>query len=223
MNAGCLVGSAHLESVSYLKVVWLMNFQLNDAVDEALKATMVHELFICSDSIAEFKMLAFADDSTRRSKAWKIRRHDAYSQFIHHLYEFWVAAAKRDALNTNSVRFDVLDELLTFEARKAMKNRRNAMEYLKPAGWDVTIGLFKEVDDDFGRYFRLVRNRTAHASHRRAQSSIDDITLGEFFIRFHHAVAMLFETAKFAWTVANVEDFEWMEIEMFDSAVSTPI
>lgn len=198
-----------------------MNFQLNDAVDEALKATMVHELFICSERISQFKMLAFADDAMRRSKAWKIRRHDAYSQFIHHLYEFWVAAARRNALSTNSMRSDVLDELLTFEAQKAIRNRRNAIEYFKPAGWDVTIRLLTEVDDDFGKYFRLVRNRTAHASHRRAQSNVDDLTLGEFFIRFHHATIILFETAKFAWTVKDVEGFDWMEIEAFDSAVSS--
>jgi hypothetical protein len=200
-----------------------MNFQLNDAVDEALKATMVHELFICSERISEFKMLAFADSATRRLKAWKIRRHDAYSRFIHHQYEFWVAAAKRDALNTASVRFDVLDELLTLEAQKAIRNRHHSMEYLKPADWGVAIRLLKEVDDDFGKHFRLVRNRTAHASHRRAQSNVDDLTLGEFFIHFHQAVAILFETAKFAWTVKNVEEFEWMEIETFDLAVSASV
>jgi hypothetical protein len=122
-----------------------------------------------------------------------------------------------------SVSHEILDALLTFEAQKAIKNRGNSMEHLKPPGWDVAIRLLNEVDDDFGKHFRLVRNRTAHASHRRAQSNVDDLTLGEFFIRFHHAVAILFETAKFTWTVKDVEGFEWMEIEAFDSAVAAPI
>lgn len=201
----------------------MMIFQLNDPVDEALKATMVHELFLCSERISEFKMLAYADLSSRRLKAWKVRRHDAYSQFLHHLYEFWVAAAQRNALNTKSLRFDVLDELLTFEARKAIKSRRDAMEHFKPTGWDQSIELLRAVDDDFGKHFRLVRNRTAHASHRRAQSDGDGPTLGQFFIRYHYVVAVLFETAKFAWTVKDVEEYDWMEIEAFDAAVAASV
>lgn len=197
-----------------------MIFQLNDSIDEALKATMVHELFLCSERISEFKMLAFADSSSRRSKAWKVRRHDAYSKFIHHLFEFWVAAAQRNALSTKSLPSDVLDELLTLEARKAIRNRRDAIEHFKPVGWERSIQLLREVDNDFGKHFRLVRNRTAHVSHRRAQPGVDDITLGQFFIRFHHAVAALFETAKFAWTVKDIEEYDWMEIEAFDNAVA---
>jgi len=200
-----------------------MIFQLNDPIDEALKATMVHELFLCSERISEFKNLAFADFSSRRSKAWKVRRHDAYCQFIHHLYEFWVAAAQRNVLNTKSLRFDVLDELLTLEARKAIKSRRDAMEHFKPAGWEQSVQLLREVDNDFGKHFRLVRNRTAHVSHRRAQSDGDDLTLSQFFTRFHHAVAVLFETAKFAWTVKDIEEYDWKEIEAFDAAVAASV
>jgi hypothetical protein len=200
-----------------------MKFQTNDATDVALKATMVHELFLCSERLADFKGLALVTGATVQRKYWKIKRHDAYSQFIHHLYEFWVAAAKRDAKSTESLRFDVLDELLTFEAKKAIKNRHQAIEYFKPSGWVGLVERFKDVDDDFGKHFRLVRNRTAHASHRRAQSNGDDLTLGEFFIRFHQAVAILFETAKFTWTVKDIEAFEWLEIEAFDAAVSERI
>jgi hypothetical protein len=85
------------------------------------------------------------------------------------------------------------------------------------AGWEKQVRhLEASIDGDFGKHFRLVRNRTAHALHRRARPSVDDLTLGNFFVRYHYAVLCLFETAKFTWTVRDIESFDWMEMEAFD-------
>ncbi len=116
----------------------------------------------------------------------------------------WGDAGKRDAV-------------ITEEAGNAIRRKVLVLRETAPPGWEEQVRRLEgDIDSDFARHFRLVRNRTAHALHQRARPAVDDLTLGDFFVRYHHAMLCLFETAKFAWTVQDIESFNWMEIETFD-------
>jgi hypothetical protein len=181
---------------------------------------MVHELLLCTESFAEFRQLASLSGTafrTKAAKAVKIKCHNAYARFIHHLYEFWVAVAQRSAGTTSSLTALELDAVLNSEAKKSLRNKSVGIRYANLPGKEAQAETLTEVlDVEFGRHFRLIRNRTAHASHRRACLAPGDITLAVFYARYHQAVQSLFETAKFTWTVRDVETYDWMEIESFD-------
>ena len=198
-----------------------MKFQIGDVTDKALSATMVHELFLCSENFATFYQLISLPSMQPRTKAIKIKCNDAYARFIQHLYEFWVAAVQRAAGTTSSIPAAELDALLKSEAEKSLRNNAVGIQHKNLPGWQADVQSLPTVlDAEFGKHFRLIRNRTAHASHRRAMPAPGDLTLSEFYSRYHHAVKSMFETAKFTWTVRDVEAFNWMEIESFDVAAS---
>lgn len=186
--------------------------------DEATKAALAHELYLATERFSEFVLLSRIDQRSVRTKQVKIQCHDAYSRFLHHLYEFWLGIVRWKTPKSCWGDAGKRDAVITKEAGNAIRRKILVLRETAPPGWEEQVRRLEgSIDSDFAKHFRLVRNRTAHALYQRARPSADDLTLGDFFLSYHHAVLCLFETAKFAWTVRDIESFNWMEIEAFDA------
>ncbi|MHB1117778.1 hypothetical protein [Sideroxydans sp.] len=154
-----------------------------------------------------------------RDKATKIKCHDAYASFLHHLYEFYSGCIKRDFRSTETVRYSVLDQMFNHEVTKLLKNRVDAIKGGYAPSWENHISVYQvEVPTEFGTQFRKIRNRTAHASTKRS-SPDDELPLGQFYEKYHNFVYLLYYSAQRLWTVKDIEAQDWKSIEEFDLAV----
>jgi hypothetical protein len=187
-------------------------------LDEAIKAALAHELYLATERLSEFVQLSRIDQRSVRTKQVKIKCHDAYSRFLHHLYEFWLGIVRWKTPKSCWGDARKRDAVLTQEAGNAIRRKILVLRKTAPPGWEEHVRrLDGSIDSDFAKHFRLVRNRTAHALYQRACPAVNELTLGAFLVRYHYAVLCLFETAKFAWTVRDIESFDWLEIEAFDA------
>jgi hypothetical protein len=196
-----------------------MKFEIGDEIDQALTTTLVHELVLCKDSFERFAALAKMNIMGRRDKATKIKCHDAYASFLHHLYEFYVGCIKRDFRSTETVQSKVLDHIFHREVVKLLKNRVDAIIGGYAPSWENHISVYQvEVPAEFGTHFRKIRNRTAHASTRRSLPG-DELSLGQFYEKYHGFVYLLYYSAQWLWTVKDIEAHDWKSIEEFDLTV----
>ena len=155
----------------------------------------------------------------RRDKTTKIKCHDAYASFLHHLYEFHVGCIKRDLRDTENIQSSVLDKIFNNEATKLLKNRVDAIKGGYAPSWENHISVYQvEVPAEFGTQFRKIRNRTAHASTKRSSPG-EELSLGQFYENYHRFVYLLYYSAQWLWTVKDIEAHDWKAIEEFDLAV----
>lgn len=196
-----------------------MKFEIGDETDRALTTTLVHELVLCKESFERFAHLARINIMGRRDKSTKIKCHDAYASFLHHLYEFYVGCLKRDRRNTKDIESEALDKIFNNEVRKLLKNRIDAVEQGYAPSWENHISVYQvEVHNEFGTQFRRIRNRTAHASTKRSVPG-EDLSLAQFYERYHQFVYLLYYSGQWLWTVKDIEAHDWKAIEEFDLAI----
>lgn len=196
-----------------------MKFELGDAMDSALTTAIAHEFILCKDSFERFAHYAGLNIMGTRDKLTKIRSHDAYTSFLHHLYEFYVGCIKQDRRNLNSLNYQLLDCIFNTEVRKLLRNRIHAIENGYAPSWENHISVYQvEVPEDFGIQLRRIRNRTAHVSIKRATPS-SELSLAEFYRRYHKFVYLLYCSAQWMWTTKDIEAQNWKSIEDFDLSV----
>jgi hypothetical protein len=196
-----------------------MNFEIGDETDKALTTTLVHELVLCTDSFERFVDLAKMNIMGRSDKTTKIKCHDAYASFLHHLYEFYVGCFKRDLRSTKPLESRVLDQIFNREVTKLLKNRVDAIKGGYAPSWENHISVYQvDVPNEFGTQLRNIRNRTAHASTKRS-SPEDELPLGQFYEKYHRFVYLLYYSAQGFWAVKDIEARDWKSIEDFDLAV----
>lgn len=195
-----------------------MKFEIGDATDSALCTTLVHELFLCRESFERFTRYAELNIMGRRDKATKIRSHDAYSSFLHHLYEFYVGCIKRNRRDTKEIDSYVLDRIFNSEAEKQLRIRVERIEQGRAPAWENHISVYRvDVPNDFGKRFRQIRNRTVHASIDRSAPG-QELTLGQFYKECHKFIFLLYDSSHWLWSVEDIEKNEWKAIEEFDLA-----
>lgn len=196
-----------------------MKFEIGDSVDQALTITLVHELALCKESFDRFTYFAGINILGDESKRIKIQSYNSYANFLHHLYEFYIGCIKRELRDTSSPKSDVSDKIINSEVEKLLRNKRHAIENGYAPEWENHISAYQvEVPKEFSRDFRRIRNRTAHADLRRALPE-NDLTMGEFYRRYHGFVYILYAQPHWLWTVEDVEEFDWKAIEEFELAV----
>ena len=94
-----------------------MKFQHGDNLDVDLSIALKHEFLRCEDAFYDFvetgeqlrrkgpiqgRWKAKNKNDVKRWLAFK--RYNAYSRFVHHLYEFLIGAMKRDASDTGQIQ-----------------------------------------------------------------------------------------------------------------------
>lgn len=197
-----------------------MKFEIGDTTDNALTTTIAHEFILCKDSFERFTHYAGMNIMGKRDKLTKIRSHDAYSSFLHYLYEFYVGCIKRDMHDLKKLDPSLLDRMFNAEVRKLLNNRIHAIENGYAPSWENHISVYQvEVPEEFGTQFRRIRNRTVHVSIERARPN-NDLSLAEFYHRYHKFVYLLYYAAQW-WTTKDIEAYDWKSIEEFDLSVQT--
>ena len=192
-----------------------MKFSIGDKTDCALVATLAHEMIICQNEFNRFISLADKNIQGNTNKKLLINLYSAYVKFIQSLYEFYVGCFKRERKNTKSITHEDLDSLLNIEVNKLLRNKRAAIINGYAPQWENDISYYQiEVPDEFSKTFRIIRNRASHTDYRRAKDE-GDITLKEFFKKYHRFVMLLFESACAFWTAKDIESQNWMDIEKF--------
>ena len=102
-----------------------MKFEKGDATDRALVTAIAHEFILCKDSFERFTQYAGLNIMGKRDKLTKIRSHDAYASFLHHLYEFYVGCIKRDLHDLKDIDYRRLDRIFNAEAKKAAQQQNS--------------------------------------------------------------------------------------------------
>ncbi len=92
-----------------------MKFNTGDTVDGDHCTVLTHEFFRCDDSFKEFARYAEQMIIQGQTREISYRTYNAYTNFIHHLYEFLMGCHARDAGNT---------EITNKKGRRTNQNNR---------------------------------------------------------------------------------------------------
>lgn len=184
--------------------------------DNAVRLVLAHEFFRCDQAFLDFAELAVVNIGGKSNKRMRLKMFDAYSRFLHHLYEFYVGVMK---LPHNRERFkDGRDHAIQTELERAMRVRADRIRAGRASKHENDLAYYeKRIPKEFARCFREARNRVAHADPKRTGIG-DSLTLPQFYNNYHRYVILLHEEAECLWKV-DFDNFDWGEIEAFDLAV----
>lgn len=143
--------------------------------------------------------------------------YDAYTDFVAHLYEFYLGCIKRNNIVRREIKGQEIDEILNAEVKKLLKIRRDRIIRGHAPAYENHISYYEvEVPDEFGKSFRTVRNIRSHAMAKRSE-----FDLATFYIKYHRFVFLLFEEPHWLWSIEQFPEHDWLAIERFANAIST--
>lgn len=204
----------------------MANFQSGDMLDTALSNALKHEFLRCEDAFKDFevsgtRMIMMAQNAAQTGKpvaaedqrqiAYKT--YNAYSRFIHHLYEFMLGALKRDTKNTKSADdYSDAERYIAGNTQRILTNRREAIKNGTAPSWENHISAYPEkIPPDFAKDFRRYRNKIiGHVSHERST-----LSLSEFYERYHMYLYMLYYDCRGFWGLRDQEFPDLKEITDF--------
>lgn len=195
-----------------------MKFQIGDATDTALCLVLKHEFLRCDDAFNDFASSAKAMIAQGENRRIAYKTYDAYARFIHHLYEFILAAVARDRQDTKALKSNVAESYIAGHTQRILTNRRNAILNGTAPAWENHISFYPEkVPQTFAADFRRFRNVvSAHAIYKRS-----DLSLTKFYDESHKFLYMLYYDAKSWWGRQGDEFPDLREITAFSVLVKT--
>ena len=144
--------------------VRVVKFNAGDALDSDHCTVLIHEFFRCDDSFKEFRRLAEQMIVQGRTREISYRTYNAYTNFIHHLYEFLLGCLARDERNTDITnkkgdeRIRIIEGYIMHHAQRVMNQYRNAIKNGTAPSWVNNIGYYDvTVPDAFAKDFREYR------------------------------------------------------------------
>jgi len=198
-----------------------IKFQYGDEIDKAVVKVIMHEFSRCEIAFNSFiisgpKSLSEFEKPSRTSN---VIRYNSYALFIQHLYEYLVACAKRDLLNTNEINFKVMENYILVEVNKILKNMLWMIDNNKAPSWVNARSYYEnECPLDFPRDFRQIRNSHSHADYRRIKGD-ERITLSEFYLKYHKYISLLFQSGLDWWRVEDFEHIDLGEVTEFNRII----
>lgn len=191
-----------------------------------IEVTLSHEFWCCKKAFESFAHHATILLITENKKEVRLEAFTSYGNFIRHLYVFYEGVIKYrnadmlDGAKTPAAIGKKMSELMSDEVRKLIRNK--ALVYKSRPELDsreMQYLVESEVPDAFGVDFRRMRNRFSHSATSRINQK--EITLDEFFKRYHRYMLLLYQTCAFSWTIKNVERYDWLEIDSFFNTVQS--
>lgn len=191
-----------------------MKFTIGDDTDAMLVRSISDEMHKCERAWRRFE--ALAGPNIHGIGGFQKPTHDAYVDFLHHLYEFYVAAMIRDAKDeswaskiTGRKPEEARDERLSVEALRCVKSKIYSIEIKYAPRYENDISYYQkllsllqdsagQLAPNFGQAFRRVRNH--HAGH--ATTDRGEISVLDFFNKYHPLVYLLFQNA-WSWRNAS--------------------
>jgi hypothetical protein len=173
-----------------------MKFQLGDATDTALCVALKHEFLRCDDAFNDFALSAKVMIVQGENRRIAYRTYNAYARFIHHLYEFMMAAIARDRLDTKQLEAEWADRYITSHTQRVVTNRREAILNGTAPSWENHIGCYPEkIPRNFAKDFRRHRNIVSvHVKYERS-----DLSLSDFYDKNHKYLYLLYYDIKSWW------------------------
>ena len=194
--------------------------------DELARKTQSHEFYRCTDSFISFNYHLKKELNSKKSR---ILCYNAYTDFLAHLYKFYLKGIEK-ALQSDETGFyknyasfknlgnlKRTDIILKEEVEKLMRNRKNRIlrGYVDNLSFDISF-YEQTVPKEFGQHLRFIRNRRNHVDSRRLINS--DISLVDFYKKYHNFVVILYKEAFWLWNNINDDDddsFDLKEVENF--------
>jgi len=183
-----------------------------------IQVTLAHEFWRCS---REFN--AFIHSATKlilgASKEERLEAFTAYGNFVHLFYSFYEGIIKYQNLDliADLKPREVgpkISALIVEEVKKMITNQQTV--YASHPNLDnreLQHLVASEVPDKFGDDFRRMRNRFAHSSPTRVSEK--ELTLLEFYHRYHKYLLLMYRNVEFSWRVKSIEGYDWAEIDNF--------
>jgi hypothetical protein len=201
-----------------------MKFKLGDATDSEHCTALKHEFLRCEDAFKDFEtygtlMIIKAQDEAqgKRSATPHEKRfiayktYNAYSRFIHHLYEFMLGAVARETGNSRKLEADDAGLHIMGHAQSILTGKRRAIQNGTAPAWENDISYYPEkVPAVFAKEFRQLSNIGGHVSHKRPSLSLSD-----FYRKYHKYVHMLYRNSLGHWGLRDKEFPDLREITKF--------
>lgn len=163
-----------------------MKFNAGDAVDNDHCTALQHEFLRCQDAFTDFERSAGAMILQGENRLLAYKTYNAYSRFIHHLYEFLLGTRARDIGDTAQLRKDEAERYILGETQRILTRTRKAIEGGTAPSWENDISYYPtEVPKEFATEFRQHRNKAfGHVTYQRAK-----LSMSEFYNKNHKSVA----------------------------------
>ena len=194
-----------------------MKFNLGDDIDSAYCTALKHEFLRCEDAFKEFERCAHlmilkaqAEEQAnaipimRENRLVAYKTYNAYTRFIHHLYEFMVGALARETGTTEQIASPLTEQYIMSCSNRILQGRRAAILDGTAPAWENHISAYPEsVPPEFARESRTFRNKlSGHVKHERSAMS-----LSKFYDKYHKYLYMLYWSCLGHWGSHRYEEF----------------
>jgi hypothetical protein len=182
----------------------MKKFLPGDTTDTDLCVALRHEFLRCHDAFTEFRTYASHAIAAGDNKLLSFRTYNAYSRFIHYLYEFMAGAYMREhseIIKGDKVAIKV-KAFISSHAQRVLTKTRQAIENGTAPPWSSDISAYPaNIPAKFADDFRDCRNKIAgHVSFERSS-----LNLSEFYERNHLFLYMLYREAFLSWGIRGTE------------------
>lgn len=208
-----------------------VKFEIGSSTDRAHSVALKHEFLRCEDAFTEFTLYgsALRDlakrkyqiplSNTGRDRLTAFRTYNAYTRFVHHLYEFLLGGFARERQSTAKISAVDAGIWIEGQVQRILRGRRNAILRGTAPDWENDLSYFPEtVPSTFACDFRLIRNKAnGHVTYERAA-----LRLTDFYIANHKYLMMLYWNCLGFWGIRKHADFpDLQEITDFSMIVGS--
>lgn len=180
-----------------------MKFVAGDKTDIELCHVLSHEYYRCDDAFKQFCFYAQKMVLQGQSREISYRAYNAYADFIHHLYEFYLGCHARDNKNTNitnkkgAERTLIIEGYIMFHAQRILNGYRDAIKEGRAPEWVNDISYYDvTVPTSFANDFREYRNKVCgHVAYERSSQ----LSLSQFYKKYHKFLYLLYSDAMRWW------------------------
>lgn len=192
-----------------------MKFQVGDATDSDQCIALQHEFLRCQDAFGDFEASATTMILHGETRLLAYKSYNAYSRWIHHLYELVLALRARDIEDTRRLEATEADRYITGEAQRILTRTRSAILDGTAPSWENDISYYPpEIPRGFARQFRDCRNQAyGHVTHKRAH-----LNLAEFYENNHRFLYLFYRDILAWWRLREDEFPDLKEITDFSVA-----
>lgn len=193
-----------------------MKFQPGDATDHDHCIALQHDFLRCQDAFRDFEASAKRTILQGENRLLAYKTYNAYSRFIHHLYEVLLALRARDIGDTGPLHASEAERYIAGEAQRILTRTRTAIQDGTAPAWENDISYYPpKIPQGFAREFRECRNRAyGHVTHRRAH-----LNLSDFYARNHKFLYLFYRDILAWWRLREGEFPDLKEITDFSVAL----
>lgn len=120
----------------------VLKFKPGDETDRQHCIAMQHEFLRCHDAYVDFDTVGHILIQEGQNSWIAYRTYNAYSRFIHHLYEFLLGALARDKGDTEEIRWEDSDPWIHAQIRRIVNNKRQAIRNGTAPAWENSIDYY---------------------------------------------------------------------------------